>query len=82
MIEGFKNNDNFKVRLNSKKAIVNIKIEGVKVLDTKLVVKEYKSFKESSLTYLEEHFLQREVEVRIIEFDEKIESFIGEILIN
>lgn len=39
VIEGFKNNDVFKVRLNSKKAIVNVKIQGVKPLESKLVVK-------------------------------------------
>lgn len=39
VVEGFKNNDIFKIRLNQKKAIINVKIESVKTLDTKLVVK-------------------------------------------
>ena len=81
VVEGFKQNDIFKVRLNSKKAILNLKIQGVKNLDSKLMVTELKTFRENSMSFLVENLLQREVEIRLIELNLETESFVGEIML-
>ena len=61
--------------------IVNVQLEGVSVLDFKLVLKEYTDFKTESVSFLRDHIVQRDVELELVALREAGCQLVGYVYI-
>lgn len=82
MIMGMKKNNLYEVKLYDSKTIVNVQLEGVNNLEVRLQIKEFDEFKEKSANYIRDHYLQRDVDLQLNDFNEASCTFYGKIFLH